>query len=104
MTERIAAAAIDDLAHGPISVDIQDERFILHRTDSDVVAYRNVCPHQLGPVADGVLDVDRGTITCPWHGWAFDLDSGGNCFDVDAGRELLRIATEVEDGTVYLVP
>lgn len=34
----------------------------------------NSCPHQGGPIADGWLE--EATITCPWHGWCFDVRSG----------------------------
>ena len=37
-------------------------------------AIDGVCPHQGGPLGTGVL---CGTVlTCPWHGWQFDVESG----------------------------
>lgn len=37
-------------------------------------AMDGLCPHQGGPVGTGVL---CGTvITCPWHGWQFDVVTG----------------------------
>ena len=33
-----------------------------------------VCPHEGGPLGDGVLLGD--SIVCPWHGFDFDLASG----------------------------
>lgn len=33
-----------------------------------------VCPHQGGPLGKGKL-VD-GIVTCPWHGWQFDVRTG----------------------------
>lgn len=38
------------------------------------VAYENACPHQGGPVADGMIE--GATVTCPWHAWCFDLRTG----------------------------
>ena len=32
------------------------------------------CSHRGGPLSEGTLD--RGCVTCPWHGSRFDLDSG----------------------------
>ncbi len=37
-------------------------------------ALENSCPHQGGPIADGWLE--NAIITCPWHGWCFDVRSG----------------------------
>lgn len=34
----------------------------------------NRCTHRGAPLSDG--EVDRGCITCPWHGSVFDLESG----------------------------
>jgi nitrite reductase (NADH) small subunit len=56
-----------------------------------VFAARGICPHQLGPLCEGlvrsklrsvgssgVLELDRESpvIVCPWHGWEFDLATG----------------------------
>lgn len=42
-------------------------------------AYRvlgNVCRHRGGPIGEGFVDPAERTITCPWHGWQYDIDSG----------------------------
>jgi nitrite reductase/ring-hydroxylating ferredoxin subunit len=40
----------------------------------DFYAIENSCPHQGGPLADGWLE--DALVTCPWHGWCFDVRSG----------------------------
>lgn len=37
-------------------------------------ALGNECPHMGAPLAEGELN--SCTITCPWHGWQFDVTSG----------------------------
>ena len=37
-------------------------------------ALENTCPHPGGPIADGWLE--GAEVTCPWHGWCFDVRSG----------------------------
>jgi nitrite reductase/ring-hydroxylating ferredoxin subunit len=32
------------------------------------------CPHRGGPLAEGIIR--DGSLVCPWHWYAFDLDSG----------------------------
>ena len=32
------------------------------------------CAHQGGPIAQG--EVANGCVTCPWHGWQYELNSG----------------------------
>ncbi len=40
----------------------------------ELFALENSCPHQGGPLADGWLE--QSLVTCPWHGWCFDVRSG----------------------------
>lgn len=42
--------------------------------DGEFYALENVCPHQGGPLADGWLEGPN--VTCPWHGWCFDVRTG----------------------------
>lgn len=37
-------------------------------------AIENNCPHQGGPLSEGWLEDEL--VTCPWHGWCFDVRSG----------------------------
>lgn len=37
-------------------------------------ALDGVCPHQGGPLGQGQLD--GPIVTCPWHGWQFDVRDG----------------------------
>lgn len=42
-------------------------------------ALDGVCPHAGGPLGDGT--VDGGQLTCPWHGWSYDLVTGRSAVD-----------------------
>jgi nitrite reductase/ring-hydroxylating ferredoxin subunit len=37
-------------------------------------AISNTCLHRGGPLGQGVMD--GSTVTCPWHGWQFDVTTG----------------------------
>jgi len=39
-------------------------------------AMDNVCLHRGGPLGQGVVDGTK--ILCPWHGWAFDVNTGAS--------------------------
>lgn len=39
-------------------------------------AFSNVCRHRGGPIGEGEVDLDQGTVICPWHGWQYDLKTG----------------------------
>lgn len=44
-----------------------------------VVATQGQCPHAEGPLHEG--EVEGSVLTCPWHGWSFDLETGLSCED-----------------------
>ena len=58
----------------PASVEVAGRSFVLNELAAELVVYPALCPHQLGPLADAAID--DGTVTCPWHGYAFDVRSG----------------------------
>lgn len=37
-------------------------------------AIDNVCRHRGGPLGEG--DLEGSTVTCPWHGWQYDVTTG----------------------------
>jgi Fe-S cluster biogenesis protein NfuA/nitrite reductase/ring-hydroxylating ferredoxin subunit len=49
---------------------------LILRSAQGLRAYRNACAHQGLPLDGGLVDAEAGTITCPWHGFCFDTDSG----------------------------
>lgn len=96
-----------DLAEGQRQfVDSGSRQIGVLRVKGKLVAYLNECPHQGGPVCEGllvhkvvdVIDEDRCHrgmrfdentlhITCPWHGWEFNVETGACAGD---GRKRLR--------------
>jgi len=55
------------------------------------------CPHQGGPLADGL--VRDGVVTCPWHWYSFDLRTG-RCTSAAAYR-LRTYPVVSQDGRLY---
>jgi nitrite reductase (NADH) small subunit len=55
-------------------VTIDGERIAVFRTDDGFHALAADCPHAGGPLQDGL--VADGCVTCPLHGWRFELSSG----------------------------
>lgn len=50
---------------GPVHVD---------EVEGELIAWLGVCPHLLGPLDHSCRK--GNTVTCPWHGYSFDIDSG----------------------------
>src|SRR5262245_34196634 len=71
------------------------ELAVFHLADPDrFVVTRNSCPHAGGNLAAG--EIRSSTVTCPWHQWEFDLDSG-RC-TLSETVQLHRYECRVEDG------
>jgi nitrite reductase (NADH) small subunit len=63
-------------------------------------ALSNVCLHRGGPVGEGELD---GTVvTCPVHGWRYDVRTGENL--ANPAARLKTFLVKVEDGRVLVAP
>jgi len=53
----------------------EETQVALFYIDEELYAVSNICPHQHSPViADGYIE--DCTITCPLHGWIYDLKTG----------------------------
>jgi nitrite reductase (NADH) small subunit len=48
----------------------------LFRVEGRCHAIANACPHKGGPLAEGELE--GHVVTCPWHGWTWDVRTGQN--------------------------
>jgi nitrite reductase/ring-hydroxylating ferredoxin subunit len=66
----------DVIAKLPMALHMGGRPIRLERVDGDIVAFRATCPHMLRPL-DDCPNID-GTITCPWHGYTFDLRTGAS--------------------------
>ena len=51
----------------------------IFRLESGVAAIDNRCPHQQGPLADGIIAGDE--VVCPLHGHRFNLRTGESAGD-----------------------
>lgn len=74
------------------------ELAVIRLSDPDrFIVVRNSCPHAGGNLAAGT--VAGGVVTCPWHQWSFNLDSG-EC-TTSPSVELHRYECRIEDGYLY---
>ena len=88
---------------------------VVRTPDGVLRALRDVCPHRQARLSDGLLqELVAGdavgarslasatfVVRCPWHGYEFDLDSGGCVADPERVRVRTYPVT-VEDGFVTL--
>ncbi|MBT8447969.1 MAG: Rieske 2Fe-2S domain-containing protein [Gammaproteobacteria bacterium] len=94
-------AALSELDDGEaVSVSAEDGRlvYVVRRPGSEPVLYDGRCPHQMSALPSRL---QQGmTLTCPAHGWKFDLAAGGAC--ISGGKRGLReLPGKTEDGVLY---
>lgn len=71
-----------------------DRQMVVWRTRRGYVGMENRCPHAGAPLDGGRLK--REELTCLWHGWRFDLESGA-CL-TPGGAPLTLIPLRIEEG------
>ncbi len=66
-----------DLKPGEAKViEVQGKTLALFNVDGTFYALDNTCLHRGGPLGEGELE--GPVVTCPWHGWRWDVTSGAN--------------------------
>src|SRR4051794_1942978 len=66
---------IDELTEGVGKyVEIDGFQLAVFLNQGQVFVIDNYCPHAGGNLAGGTIH--EGCAVCPWHSWAFHLDSG----------------------------
>jgi nitrite reductase/ring-hydroxylating ferredoxin subunit len=77
MGTRAKAAETGDLKPGECKVvEVEGKTLALFNADGTFYALDNTCLHRGGPLGEGELD--GKIVTCPWHGWRYDVTSGAN--------------------------
>jgi nitrite reductase/ring-hydroxylating ferredoxin subunit len=91
----------------------------IYRLDASLYAYENTCPHQGGPVCQGLMvprvlelldasgasvgnafDESELHIVCPWHGYEFSIRSGRHAAIGDI--RLKPVHVEERGGRIYV--
>ena len=98
----VKAAPLSDIPEGgALGVEAAGRRVALARVDGEVYALADTCSHRDFPLSLGEVDAEACTLTCEWHGAAFDLRTGApQC--PPATRPVEVFATRVEDGAVWI--
>jgi nitrite reductase (NADH) small subunit len=97
-SELVTVARAEDVPPGTTKeVRVGDAPIALANCGGSFYALQGECLHLKGPLGEGRLDEDC-FLTCPWHGWRYDVRTGKNDFDL--AIELRTYEVRVEDGHV----
>jgi nitrite reductase (NADH) small subunit len=74
---RVSVGKVGDVPPGEGRVvDAAGKTLAIFNIEGRHYAIDNTCAHRGGPLGEG--DLDDTVVTCPWHGWRWDVTSGAN--------------------------
>jgi nitrite reductase (NADH) small subunit len=89
----VRVASVPDVEPGTGKVVVVDGRAVaLFNVEGAFYAIDNTCLHRGGPVGEG--DLDGVVVTCPWHGFQYDVTTGRNVFDPEVGLATYVVKVE----------
>jgi nitrite reductase/ring-hydroxylating ferredoxin subunit len=98
VADRIKIAEIGDVPEGSGKVVTTEGRVLaLFNVGGRFHAVDNTCPHRGGPLGEG--DLSGTVVTCPWHGWQFDVCSGESPHNPRA--TVRRVSLEVQGNEIF---
>ncbi|PIQ84708.1 MAG: non-heme iron oxygenase ferredoxin subunit [Candidatus Omnitrophica bacterium CG11_big_fil_rev_8_21_14_0_20_63_9] len=76
-------------------VEVGGKAIAVFNCDGTFYATDNACKHRGGPLGEGSL---AGTsVTCPWHGWEYDVTSGACSMDSSIKVQTFDVKVEGND-------
>src|SRR5262245_58387357 len=99
MANWIRIAAEGELAPGQCGEYVAGQAVVaLFNVAGTYYALDGICPHQGGPLGKGVLS--GCIVTCPWHGFQFDVTTGQH----QTSKSLVRptFPVKVQEGAVWV--
>ena len=99
MSETVQLIAVQDVPAGKSAEVVAAGRiFAVYNVDGSFYVLDGICPHAGGPLGKGMLHGCH--VTCPWHGWQFDVTNGQH--RLNAGLQQPAFDVEVVDGFVCI--
>jgi len=83
-----------------IVAEVQGKALAIFNIDGTFYAINNTCVHRGGPLGEG--DVEGSIVTCPWHGWQYDVTTGTCVANPAAQVERYEVKIEGADVKVLL--
>ena len=76
-------------------VELAGKKIALFNVGGKFYAIDNECKHRKGPLGEGTLD--GATVTCPWHGWEYDVTTGTSLDDENVKVGCYSVKLEGDD-------
>ena len=101
MGEFVRVTGTTDVKSGQgIVVEVNGKTLAVFNVDGAFHAIDNTCIHRGGPLGEGELE--GSVVTCPWHGWQYDVTTGTCVANPAAKVERYEVKVEGTDVKVLL--
>ena len=95
----VTVARVEDVPPGTVThVRAGEEEIAVANVDNEFFATQGHCLHLEGPLGHGELH--GPVLSCPWHGWQYDVRTGLNEFD--HAIQLRTYDVRVADGEIQV--
>lgn len=79
-------------------VTVAGRSLCVANVDGAICVLDGTCPHEGGPLGEGIIE--DGRVVCPWHSYAFDVQTGEARDDPSVKAEILE--AKVENGGLHV--
>ncbi len=86
---------------GTLLVEVAERLIVLIHAAGHFYALDDVCTHDGGPLSDGPVAAEQGTLACPRHGAQFDLKTGA-AKTMPATKATTCHEVKLENGTLFV--
>jgi nitrite reductase (NADH) small subunit len=95
----VRAAKLPEVPVGTIhEIQMAGKAVALANVAGKFYAINNTCLHRGGPLGQGSLE--GKIVTCPWHGWEYDVTTGKVALNPSEG--VACYATEVRGDEIFI--
>lgn len=96
MAEFVRVAGTNDVkpGHG-IVAEVNGKTLAIFNVDGTYHVTDNDCIHRGGPLGEG--DLEGHVVSCPWHGWQFDVTTGECVKNPSAKVNVYQVTVEGTD-------
>ncbi len=99
--EFVSVGRVSDFTPGAGKmVDVSGRHVAIFRLGDDFYAIDNLCLHRGGPLCEG--HIDNGVVTCPWHGWSYEIKTGTMVQDPKIGVSRHEVRIDGDEVSVRL--
>jgi nitrite reductase/ring-hydroxylating ferredoxin subunit len=101
MAEFVRVTGTADVKPGQgIVAEVNGKTLAVFNVEGTFYAIDNTCVHRGGPLGEG--DVEGNVVTCPWHGWEYNVTTGECVNNPSAKVEVYQVKVEGNDVKVLL--